>query len=95
MASFMQEMIMDVTITNLLGHLGYICIVIGMISLARKSAIGWLFRVVGDALWVIIGIILSMSSIWFWCTVFLVLDAYGYLSWRKRNEFRRTKENIE
>lgn len=94
MVLFMQGMKMDTIInkliemdlTNLLGHLGYICIVIGMIFLARKSAMGWLFRMAGDLLWTIIGVMLSMSSIWFWCSVFLVLDAYGYWHWKKKQK---------
>ena len=69
--------------TNLLGHIGYIFLVVGMILIARKHAIGWIFRMSGEVLWTIVGFALNMSSIWFWCLVFFCLDAYGYLSWKK------------
>jgi nicotinamide riboside transporter PnuC len=77
---------MESSLTNIVGHIGYCLWVTGTLLLARKAITGWLLRIVGDVIWIIIGFILGMSSIWFWCLVFLGLDTYGYFSWRRKQK---------
>ena len=69
---------------DLLGHIGYVFLLAGLFLLSRKKTIGWLFRIIGDLFWVTVGFLLGMSAIWFWCLVFLCLDIYGYISWKKK-----------
>lgn len=71
---------------DILGHAGYIFLLTGVILLARKKPIGWLFRIVGDVFWITVGFLLSMSAIWFWCIFFLGLDIYGYFFWRRKQK---------
>jgi len=68
--------------TNLFGHIAYIFIVIGMILLSYKRWEGWLFRFVGEFVWMFIGLYLGMSSIWFWGLVFILIDLYGAILWK-------------
>ena len=74
---------MEESIPNLLGHIGYICLALGTFLVARKIGIGWLFRISGEVFWFVAGVMLGMSSIWFWCSFFLCLDIYGYFNWKK------------
>lgn len=67
-----------------LGHIGYSLLGVGVLLLGRRVAAGWLFRLVGQAVWLAIGIALGMSSIYVWSTAFLVLDAVGYYRWREK-----------
>lgn len=67
---------------DLLGHLGYASIMIGMVLLARRNAYGWVARLLGDAGWVALGFVLGMSSIVLWGLVFVLLDIVGWLKWR-------------
>jgi len=67
---------------DLLGHLFYISILIGTVLLTRKHKYGWLFRVVGDIGWVVIGCIIGMYSIMIWSTVFCLNDLRGFLKWK-------------
>jgi len=65
---------------DLLGHLAYVFILLGLWYIARGPQIrGWKFRVVGDFLWVIIGIKLNLSSVWFWSGIFLGIDCVGWM----------------
>ena len=73
-------------LTDILGHIGYIFLLIGIILLALKKRAGWLFRIIGDTFWITVGFLLGMSAIWFWCIFFLCLDIYGYFSWRKKQK---------
>lgn len=68
---------------DVLGHIGYVFITIGILLLTRKNIWGWLFRWMGEFIWLIIGILLDMSSIWSWGLIFLGLDIYGFYSWKK------------
>ena len=71
------------TALDTLGHFAYLWILIGMVLLTGKHSIGWLIRLVGELLWVGIGILMGMSSIWFWGIVFMSIDLHGWLKWRR------------
>ena len=77
---------MELSLTNLLGHVGYVLIAIGMLLLVHKVALGWLLRLSGEFIWAIVGFMMDMSSLWFWAIFFVCLDAYGYCSWKKKQD---------
>lgn len=68
------------------GHLGYAALVLGMWLVVQRRAAGWAVRSAGSATWVVLGIIMDMSSIWFWSAVFLAMDVFGFLRWRKKHD---------
>ena len=75
-----------------LGHLGYIFIALGIFLLTKKNIWGWVFRFTGEFTWLVIGILIDMSSIWLWGFLFLALDAYGFYCW---HHDRKLLENLE
>jgi len=77
---------MENTLPNLLGHIGYCFLALGTLLVARKIMIGWPLRMIGEVFWAIAGFMLALSSIWFWCILFLCLDVYGYYSWNKKQK---------
>ena len=74
----------QVVLLDLLGHTFYACLAFGMFLLAKKSRWGWVFRFVGEAGWIGIGVVLEMSSIWIWGILFLCMECYGFWSWSKQ-----------
>lgn len=68
---------------DLAGHLAYICILWGMIYISQRKQVGWSLRFFGEGIWVGIGAIMEMTSIWVWGLVFMVIDAWGYWKWSK------------
>lgn len=68
---------------NRWGHLGYICIALGMFLLAKQIVWGWLVRFLGEAIWMYIGIKMKMSSVYIWSFIFLGMELYGFFSWLK------------
>lgn len=68
---------------DILGHIAYIFILVGMILLTQKYAFGFAFRFLGELGWVLIGFYLGLSSIWFWGILFMVTDSYGFWNWNK------------
>ena len=77
----------DPEIADLLGHVSYAFIALGMLLLAKKNILGWVSRFTGEAGWLIVGWAIDMSSIWSWGLLFLFIEVYGFYSWRKdRNE---------
>lgn len=73
---------------DLIGHLGYIIILIGTRLLHKKVETGWLFRVTGDLIWSAVGLYLGLTSVWIWSTVFAINDFYGYLKWKKEQSLQ-------
>ena len=68
---------------DLLGHIGYIFIASGMYLLSQKDGLGWVCRFMGEMLWVGIGLYINMTSIWVWGVVFMIIDLYGLMTWRR------------
>jgi len=66
---------------DILGHLFYISIFIGMLLLKQKSRAGWLFRLVGEIGWVILGFKLGLTSVWIWGIIFAVVDIAAFIKW--------------
>ena len=63
------------------GHVGYGFIALGLWQLTRKRRIGWLFRLIGEVIWVMIGWQMGMSSIYLWGLGFMLLDIIGFSKW--------------
>ena len=68
---------------DLLGHIGYLLVVVGTLMIARKDIRGWWPRMVGDVFIVSMGLLLGVSSLWIWGTVFLLIDIFGYRKWKR------------
>lgn len=67
---------------DLIGHIGYALLFIGIILIGRKRIEGWIFRFIGEAIWIILGIKLGLTSIWMWGAVFLIVECYNYYRWK-------------
>lgn len=70
---------------DLFGHLSYAAIFVGMLLLSRESNAGWLVKAVGDGGWVVLGVVMGMSSIITWGAFFVLLDLAGWLAWRQKD----------
>jgi len=68
---------------DLVGHIGYFSIIAGTMLVAWKDIRGWWPRMFGDVIVATMGVMLGVSSIWLWGSVFLLLDIYGYRKWKK------------
>jgi hypothetical protein len=78
----------DPFILDVLGHISYSFIALGMLLLAKKSILGWISRFIGEAGWLLIGFVLEMSSIWSWGLLFLCIEIFGFWSWWKDREIK-------
>ena len=67
---------------DLIGHVAYVSIFVGMCLISRQRVGGWVFRFLGEATWVGLGVAMDMTSIWVWGIVFAVVDVYGFFTWR-------------
>jgi hypothetical protein len=68
---------------DIIGHVGYLFVFGGTVALARKRKIGWIMRIIGAAIWLSLGIVMGMSSLWFWESAFIVADIYGFSRWKQ------------
>jgi hypothetical protein len=68
-----------------IGHIGYLFLFLGLIAISYKKRGGWALRFTGEAMWVYLGLKLAMTSIWLWGLVFLLVDMFGYVKWRKHD----------
>ena len=71
---------------DILGHIATLWLVTGTSMLSMKNRLGWLVRAVGQVLWILIGAIMGMTSIWIWGLVFVAMDIWGYFKWKKNDE---------
>lgn len=68
-------------ILNRWGHAGYTALLLGQLLLSRHILWGWPLRFLGEFIWLVVGIKLNFSSIWFWSPVFLGVELYGLYAW--------------
>ena len=68
---------------DLLGHIAYATITLGLLWLGQQKARGWIMKAMGDAGWAVLGIALGMSSIFVWASLFVVFDLIGWQKWRQ------------
>lgn len=64
------------------GHLFYAFILTGTWFVGHKKKIGWVFRVVGDLGWVVVGWHLGLSSVMIWSSIFALNEVRNYLIWK-------------
>ena len=69
---------------DLCGHVGYILLLVGTYLVSKNHAAGWAMRGVGSAIWLCVGAVMGMSSIWIWGSFFLVLDVVGFRRWKRK-----------
>lgn len=63
------------------GHVGYALLFLGQALVTQKMAAGFALRLVGEVIWLGIGLRLRMTSIWIWGAIGLVIELYGLWSW--------------
>lgn len=87
------------TALDLVGHIGYVSLFVGSQLLARHNKYGWLCRLLGELIWVVLGFILGLTSIWMWGIFFVFAnDIYGFWKWSKaekkprRTQSQRSKD---
>lgn len=68
---------------DLLGHVGHGFIALGMFLVYKKSAWGWASRFTGESIWMILGLMMGMTSIWSWGMGFMILDVVAFRKWRE------------
>jgi len=72
-------------VIDIAGHFGYFLIFIGLVMISMKERIGWIFRLLGELLWVAIGISIGMSALWVWGLVFIIVDLVAWKVWADEN----------
>lgn len=77
------------------GHFFYASLFLGMLLLSAKDYRGWVFRFLGEAGWIVIGLAMGMSSIVVWGIIFMVVDVWGYLEWSSDKEILAMSEKPE
>lgn len=70
-------------VTDLIGHGGYVALVLGQLLVTRRSGFGFLLRVVGSLVWAGIGWWIGMTSILVWSLLFAGVDLWGWRAWRR------------
>jgi nicotinamide riboside transporter PnuC len=75
---------LDLATADILGHIAYSILALGMLLIAHKKISGWFFRALGAALWIYVGFAIGLTSVWIWCTIFLGMELYGYRTWRAK-----------
>ena len=69
------------TTIDVIGHIGYFYIALGVWLLSYKNKYGWMCRFVGEGIWIVLGITMQITSIWMWGILFMFLDTKGYYKW--------------
>ena len=67
---------------DLFGYFGYGSIFLGQYLLTKKIAHGWILRIIGDLIWLSIGIQMGMSSIVVGSVVGILIDTIGAFRWK-------------
>ncbi len=63
------------------GHVGYALLFLGQALVTQKMAAGFALRLVGELIWLVIGLRLRMTSIWIWGAAGLLIEVWGLWSW--------------
>lgn len=74
---------LEMWVVDVLGHIGYLFLALGMLLLARRNVLGWACRAVGELIWLFIGFEMQMSSMWVWGVIFIAIEIHGFISWKK------------
>ncbi len=63
------------------GHIGYGLLFLGQALVVQKLAAGFALRLLGEVIWLVIGLRMRMTSIWIWGAVGLTIELYGLWAW--------------
>lgn len=74
---------------DLLGYVAYTFIFFGSYLIAKKKSVGWLYRILGNVMWVGLGLALGLTSIVVAEVIFIALDSYGFKQWRKDEQHQK------
>lgn len=74
---------MEISVIDFIGHIGYALLFSGIVCLAYKKRIGWILRLIGEAIWIYNGFQLGLTSVWFWGILFVVWEAIGFYKWSR------------
>jgi len=69
-------------VTDLLGHIGYVVLLVGLVLIGQRKTIGWPIKMVGELIWVGIGFVMGMTSIWLWGLSFTALSLVTWRKWK-------------
>lgn len=75
---------------DLVGHVAYVFIGLGMWLLGKRNPLGFLSQAVGAAIWMVCGYFLGLSSVVIWNLLFLAIGINGYYNLRRENEVQKT-----
>ena len=73
-----------------LGHVGYVFLALGMYMIACGRTIGWIWRFIGELIWLVIGLYLDMSSMYLWGAAFLGIDALGFVKSQRETKKKKS-----
>ena len=73
-------------LVDIIGWIGNAGFIVGSYLIAKKRIEGFYAFGLGNALYIILGIILNTSSVWAISIYLLVMNLYGIIHWRKNNE---------
>jgi len=79
---------------DIFGHFAYASLIAGQILITRKQAKGFILRIFGSLVWVLLGGFLGLSSVIVWSAVFAAVDIYGFWNWMKNRDIEYTKTMI-
>lgn len=68
--------------TDIIGHVGYFILIVGLILIGNRKTIGWPIKMVGEIIWVFLGFWMGMTSIWMWGLVFTVVSFFTWRKWK-------------
>lgn len=68
---------------DLIGWIGNIGFIIGMLLIARKRSEGFYLACIGNVSYLVVGILLKLSSAIILSAVLGILNIYGIIRWRK------------
>ncbi len=69
-------------VTDLIGHVAYLSLLLGHWTIGLKRRWGWLARATGGVVWMWIGFEIQMTSIMLWSGVFTCVDLWNWWRWR-------------
>lgn len=73
----------DVQQLDLLGHIGYILLFVGMTMISRGQSLGWALRLAGELIWTGISYQMELYSGVLWGVAFIAIDLSALYRSRK------------
>ena len=69
--------------TELIGWIGTLLLLFGYYLNAKKQIVSWAIWIVGNSTMLVYAWLIESSSVAFLSAVLILLNIYGYYSWRK------------